>query len=206
MLSGAALLIAGDAMAAGALVADPGPCPETRDAVAVVTSRRELWLCAGGAPAARFTVSLGRGGVDKRRQGDARTPLGTYPLGAPRPSRRFGTFIPIGYPTPEQAAHGFTGSAVGIHGPPRGWDVPEYPTTLVDWTLGCIATGSDAEVEAVAEFVRLRQPLLVIYEGEALLPFTSRKSPPGGGAQRPEGESPVPITFGHRWPRLCSPM
>ncbi len=156
-------MVAGDAIAAGAAVAEQAPCPEVGEAVAVVTSRRELVLCTNGTPAARFMVSLGRGGVDKRRQGDARTPLGTYPLGNPRPSRQFGTFIPIGYPTPEQASRGFTGSAVGIHGPPRGWDIPEYPTSKVDWTLGCIATGTDAEVEAVAEFVRHRQPSIIIY-------------------------------------------
>jgi hypothetical protein len=51
---------------------------------------------------------------------------------------------------------------VGIHGPPRDWDLP-YPVTTFDWTLGCIATGTDAEVEAVAEFVRMRQPLILIY-------------------------------------------
>lgn len=130
--------------------------------MAVVTRTHELLLCTDGAPEAHFTVSLGRGGVDKRQQGDARTPLGTYPLGDPRPSRRFGTFIPIGYPTPEQTASGFTGGAVGIHGPPRGWEVLDYATTAVDWTLGCIATGSDADVAAIAEFVRQRQPVIII--------------------------------------------
>jgi murein L,D-transpeptidase YafK len=159
-----ALLIAGKAIAAvGGLFREPTPCPETGQAVAVVTSRRELWLCTDGTMAARFAVSLGRGGVDKHRRGDARTPLGTYPLGNPRPSRHFGTFIPIGYPTPEQAALGFTGSAVGIHGPPRDWEDSDPPITAVDWTLGCIATGSDAEVELVAKFVRQRQPFIVIY-------------------------------------------
>ncbi len=164
ILSAVPLLIAGKAIAAaGALGGKPAPCPETGQAVAVVTSRHELLLCTDGAAAARFAVSIGRGGVDKHRQGDARTPLGTYPLGNPRPSRRFGTFIPIGYPTPEQAAHGFTGSFIGIHGPPRNWDDLEYPVTALDWTLGCIATGSDSEVEAVAEFVRRQQPFIVIY-------------------------------------------
>lgn len=111
---------------------------------------------------ATFHVALGRGGTDKRRKGDGRTPLGTYALGAPRTSIQFGVFIPMDYPTPEQAARGFTGGELGIHGPPRGLTEPEYPTTGVDWTQGCIATGVDADIEVIAEFVRTRRPLIVI--------------------------------------------
>jgi hypothetical protein len=138
-----------------------GPCPSSGDAIVVLTSRRELWLCAEGS-ASRFAVALGRNGVGKRRTGDARTPLGTYALGTPRTSTLYGTFIPIGYPTPGQAARGFTGAAVGIHGPPRGMSAPEYPATEVDWTLGCIATGTDEEIRAIAEFVRERRPRVEI--------------------------------------------
>ncbi|GAO01689.1 murein L,D-transpeptidase family protein [Anaeromyxobacter sp. PSR-1] len=148
--------------AAGALDPSPSPCPRSRDAVVVMTDRRELWLCSGGTPAAQYAVALGRSGVGKRRRGDGRTPLGTYPLGDPRPSPQYGTFIPIAYPTPAQAARGFTGTAVGIHGPPRGTEGAGYPVTEVDWTQGCIATGSDEDVDAIAAFVRARRPRLVI--------------------------------------------
>jgi murein L,D-transpeptidase YafK len=129
--------------------------------VTVIARKRELWLCQGGAAVARFPVAMGRGGFDKRRKGDGRTPLGTYTLGTPRPSARYGLFIPIDYPTPDQAANGFTGSDVGIHGPPRGV-TEEYPTTAVDWTQGCIATGMDTDIGMIAEFVRARQPVLVV--------------------------------------------
>lgn len=138
------------------------PCPEKGSVVAVVARKHQLWLCQDGAAVARFPVALGRGGVDKRRKGDGRTPLGTYRLGSPRPSAQYGVFIPIDYPTPEQAASGFTGSNVGIHGPPRGLTEPDYPTTAVDWTQGCIATGIDADIGMIAEFVRARRPSLVV--------------------------------------------
>jgi L,D-transpeptidase-like protein len=140
----------------------PSPCPEKGNVVAVIARRHELWLCRDGAAVARFQVAMGRGGVDKRSKGDGRTPLGTYTLGSPRPSARYGLFIPIDYPTPDQAASGFTGSAVGIHGPPRGLTEPEYPTTGVDWTQGCIATGMDTDMGVIAEFVRAWQPVLVV--------------------------------------------
>jgi murein L,D-transpeptidase YafK len=160
-------------LASGAALADPvdetirpslpaGLCPESGDVIAVITRKRELWLCVDGAPAARFEVALGQGGLDKRQKGDRRTPLGTYVLGTPRPSGRYGVFIPIVYPTPEQAAQGLTGGDVGIHGPPRKLPEPEYPTTAFDWTLGCVATGTDADIEVVATFVRERRPLLVV--------------------------------------------
>jgi len=137
-------------------------CPGRGHVVAIITEKRELWLCRHGAPEGRFPVALGQGGLDKRRKGDGRTPLGTYALGAPRPSERFGTFIPIVYPTREQAAHGLTGGSIGIHGPPRGRAEPEYPTTAVDWTRGCVATGTDTGIEVIAAFVRQRQPVVVI--------------------------------------------
>jgi hypothetical protein len=138
-------------------------CPSNGDVVAVIAQKRELWLCHEGAPEARIRVAFGRGGLDKRRRADGKTPIGTYALGTPRPSGRFGIFIPIDYPTPEQAARGLTGAAVGIHGPPRGKSEPEYPTTAVDWTLGCVATGNDSDIEAIAEFVRQWRPLVVIH-------------------------------------------
>ncbi len=130
--------------------------------MAVVASSHELWLCQNGLGVARFQIAIGRGGLAKRRQGDGRTPVGTYALGAPRPSAQYGLFIPIDYPTRAQAASGFTGGSVGIHGPPRGLTEPEYPAASVDWTQGCIATGVDADIAIIAEFVRERRPVLVV--------------------------------------------
>jgi murein L,D-transpeptidase YafK len=150
-------------LAAPAALAPPAALgPETGEVMAVRTRKRELWLCIDGAPAARFEVALGQGGLDKRQKGDRRTPLGTYELGTPRLSGRFGIFIPIVYPTREQAAQGLTGGDVGIHGPPRKLPEPEYPTTAFDWTLGCVATGTDADIALIANFVRERKPMLVV--------------------------------------------
>lgn len=161
-LAARALALLGALAPGAALAVDPPPCPPSRDSIVVLTERRELWLCSGGAPAAQFAIALGRSGVGKRRAGDGRTPLGTYPLGLPRPSTQYGTFIPIAYPTAAQAARGFTGAAVGIHGPPRGKDAGAYPVTEVNWTEGCIATGSDEDVGTIAAFVRARRPRLFI--------------------------------------------
>ena len=137
------------------------PCPATGSAVAVFSRTHELYLCREGVPHARIRVALGRGGMGKRRAGDKKTPVGSYSFGEPRASARYGTFIPIDYPTAEQTALGYTGRDLGIHGPPRNWKDVAAATAL-DWTTGCIATGTDEEVERVARFVRDERPLAII--------------------------------------------
>lgn len=160
MVAGAAVWFAS---AAGASEGRPSPCPmEGGDAILVHVARHELWLCMAGVPAGRFPVAMGRGGAGKAREGDGRTPLGTYAVGEPRSSRVFGTFIPIAYPTVQQASAGFTGGAIGIHGPPRGKDAESWPLTEVDWTQGCIATATDEDIATIAQFVRERSPRVVI--------------------------------------------
>src|SRR5262245_55079376 len=129
-------------------------CAGAARAVVVDTRNHTLALCADGAATEVFAVALGTGGVDKRRQGDNRTPRGAYPLGAPRPSRDFGTFIPVAYPTRAQARAGFTGSAIGIHGPPRAFAWAGPANVATDWTAGCIAVASDAEITRIAGWIR----------------------------------------------------
>jgi hypothetical protein len=135
----------------------PADCRAGETAVLVDTSRHLLHLCERGAMKRSFTVSLGTNGVGKRRMGDNRTPLGEYPLGPPRDSRWFHTFVPVAYPTPEQARMGFTGSAIGIHGPPRGAGGGLATLAMLvvdDWTAGCIAVATDAEIQAIAGWIR----------------------------------------------------
>jgi murein L,D-transpeptidase YafK len=160
-----ALILASGAPAgdvSGEIDQSPSACPPTGDVVAVFTRKREIWLCRRGVETARIPVAIGRGGAGKKRAGDRRTPVGSYALGDPRPSRLYGVFIPIEYPTPEQARMGHSGDGLGIHGPPRGQEEPGYPTTSIDWTLGCVATGTDADVEAVAAFVRRYRPTVLL--------------------------------------------
>jgi len=136
-------------------------CTTHETAVVVDVSTRTLRLCERGKTQREFPVALGIGGLGKRQQGDHRTPLGVYPLGTPRPSSQYGTFIPVGYPTPQQIAMGFTGTAVGIHGPPRANANDGPRNTAVDWTWGCIAVGSDPEIQAIAAWLRGRPRTLV---------------------------------------------
>jgi murein L,D-transpeptidase YafK len=157
-----ALLLALSCEPAAVDAASRVPCAADGHLVVVDTKAHTLWLCSERRGVAYFKVALGRGGLDKTRQGDGRTPLGTYSLGPPRPSARFGTFIPIGYPTPDQSARGFTGKDVGIHGPERRASWLGSLSTWIDWTAGCVATGTDGEIAVVAAFVRERSPRVVL--------------------------------------------
>ena len=134
------------------LSAEKGPCEDKGTALYVNAARRGLWLCQGGAPRGSMRVALGRGGLEKRVQGDAKVPLGEYSLSQAIPSKDFHLFLPVGYPTPQQRKAGYTGSAIGVHGPLRGFTGPS--STDQDWTLGCIAVGTDAEIERIARWVR----------------------------------------------------
>jgi hypothetical protein len=151
-LAAALALLLGSAVDAAA-----DPCPARGTLVVVDTAQHRLWTCEGGRATAEYRVALGSGGVGKERQGDAKVPLGDYALGPPRGSRLFHTFIPVGYPTAAQRRRGFTGSAVGVHGPARGWEkMPSAANTASDWTLGCIAVGSDEEIDRIAAWMRAR--------------------------------------------------
>src|SRR3990172_1580554 len=146
------------------------PCLSSGPAVVVVVRDRSLWLCDQGHARARYRVALGRGGAGKQVERDGKTPLGTYALGVPHPSVRFGTFIPVAYPTPDQQRQGFTGRDVGIHGPDRRLRWAGSMNSCFDWTAGCIALGTDAEVQQVAAFVRERKPSIFIRWGDVREP------------------------------------
>jgi murein L,D-transpeptidase YafK len=140
------------------------PCSGKGTALYVDATQRTLWLCEAGKAVAALPVALGRGGLDKRVAGDAKVPLGEYPLGSPVPSKDYHIFIPVGYPTASQRRRGFSGGAIGVHGPPRAFGGP--PSTAIDWTLGCIAVGTDAEIGRVAGWLKATKARRIIIAEE----------------------------------------
>jgi murein L,D-transpeptidase YafK len=137
---------------------DPGApidCSAFRANVLVVdTDAHRLSLCESGASVATFSVRLGRHGVGKRREGDGKTPVGRYPLAEPRSSAAYGTFIPIAYPTDAQRRAGYTGSAVGVHGPYRRMLWAGRLANFFDTTDGCVGIATDGEMTRLAAWVR----------------------------------------------------
>jgi murein L,D-transpeptidase YafK len=107
-------------------------------------------------------VRLGKGGVGKSKESDGKVPLGRYSLGKPRRSLKFGVFIPIAYPTPEQRAQGYTGSGVGIHGPHRSLTWLGRLVNTFDTTDGCVGLATNRETEEVARWVSHHHALTVL--------------------------------------------
>lgn len=147
-----------------AVDASVDPCRGRGTVLLVRADAHRLDVCVEGTSTIRHRVALGRRGVDKRREGDERTPLGTYAIGSPRRSSDFHRFIPVRYPTAAQRREGYTGSAIGVHGPARRSAWLGRATTWVDWTAGCIAVGSDESIDDVAARVRRRRITSIVIE------------------------------------------
>lgn len=130
------------------------PC-RTRDTrIVVELEAHKLVLCERAQAVKTFGVRLGHGGIGKSRAGDGKTPVGVYPLGKPRASKRYGMFIPIGYPTAQQRTQGFTGGAIGVHGPDRRAKWLGRLVNTFDSSDGCVGLAKDEEMEAIAQWVR----------------------------------------------------
>lgn len=143
------------------------PCKTGGTLVHIQTEAHVLHLCENRRSVRQYPIALGTGGTGKRAARDHKTPLGRYSLAGPRRSEKFGMFVGIGYPTDEQRQRGYTGTDVGIHGPPRAIsDLQETMvrmgapatwsgmTTSVDWTDGCVAVDTDADINAIADWMR----------------------------------------------------
>ena len=142
------------AVACGHPVAAAGVCSATDARVVVDTSKHRLALCQEDRESETFDIRLGRGGVGKKKEGDGKTPLGIYSLGEPRRSERFGIFIPIGYPSPEQRQQGYTGGDIGVHGPHRWVRWLGSLVNTFDSSDGCVGLATDDEINTIAEWVK----------------------------------------------------
>jgi len=132
------------------------PCIGHETSLLVDTKKHQMWLCQENKPVGEYKVAIGRGGLNKIREGDNKTPLGEYTVGIPRPSPRFGIFIPIGYPTQEQILKGYTGNDIGLHGPYNFLKLLGDIATRSDWTRGCIAVGTYKAISEIARWVQQR--------------------------------------------------
>jgi L,D-peptidoglycan transpeptidase YkuD (ErfK/YbiS/YcfS/YnhG family) len=153
VLIGLGIVVAVAGVVAVWLAPVPVDCPPRATMVFVDASRHTLAPCEDGRATAWYRVRIGKNGVGKSREGDGKTPIGAYPLARPTVSRDFGTFVPIGYPTPAQRRDGFTGSAVGIHGPARRAARFGRFVNIADTTDGCVGLATDDDMRAVARWL-----------------------------------------------------
>jgi murein L,D-transpeptidase YafK len=132
----------------------PLPPNVTADRVLVEKAGRRLTLLHKGTTLKTYRVALGRAPVGaKEREGDQRTPEGSYRIDFHKQDSDYHLALHISYPEQHDidraAAEGFSaGSDIMIHGLPngRGW-IGRFHRRK-DWTAGCIAV-TDCEIEEI---------------------------------------------------------
>jgi len=152
-LAGVALLTLGICCSRAFSASDP-PLPASimADKVLVLKSQRALLLMKGDEVLKRYIVSLGRNPVGpKSRQGDNKTPEGSYVLDRHNANSQYHRSIHISYPSADDVARArklgvAPGGELYIHGLPN--DFRGDSKALGDWTEGCIAV-NDVEMDEI---------------------------------------------------------
>jgi murein L,D-transpeptidase YafK len=134
--------------------AQPTKRPLHADRVVVFKKERTLQLLSQGRVIKTYKVALGGDPVGaKTRQGDHKTPEGTYVLDSRNARSQFYKSIHVSYPSSrERAAARARGVSPGgdvfVHGLPNGYRWVGASHRLKDWTDGCIAV-TDEEIDEI---------------------------------------------------------
>ncbi len=126
---------------------------ETADRVVVRKADRKLLLLKEDRVLRSFDVMLGLApSGHKQREGDFRTPEGSYLLSGRNPNSDYFLSIRVSYPNADDARRAASagvqpGGQIMIHGLPNRPTRPlDYYRTR-DWTNGCIAVSNSAMVD-----------------------------------------------------------
>jgi len=149
------LLLRGISMGllAGGLLPLKARAADRADRVQVFKSQRRLYLLKGDRKIREFPVSLGlEPSGHKRREGDFRTPEGSYLLVDRNFDSDFFLSIQISYPNEDDLLRARQqgvnpGSYIMIHGLPNHLERPLSYYETRDWTNGCIAVNNAHMVE-----------------------------------------------------------
>jgi murein L,D-transpeptidase YafK len=145
---------------------EPLPAGEQADFVEVRKARRLLVLSRAGQALRTYRVALGFDPLGhKRREGDGRTPEGSYVIDGRNPKSRFHLSLHVSYPGPDdveasRAAGVDPGGDIMIHGQPNGWGWLAWWRQRRDWTAGCVAV-SDAEIREIWSLVPDGTPVVI---------------------------------------------
>lgn len=160
------LLLAAATPAAADFGAPPPMAPAARqaDLIRVDKSDRRMWLLRDGAVIATYPISLGaRPEGHKERQGDERTPTGTYVIDWRNPDSIAHLSLHISYPDAGDRARAAAlgvdpGGDIMIHGIANGWQWLVGLHLAWDWTDGCIAV-TNAEMREIWSLVPNGTPI-----------------------------------------------
>jgi murein L,D-transpeptidase YafK len=119
------------------------------DRIVVHKASRRMELYRQGAVIANFRVSLGLApSGHKQREGDFRTPEGSYRLTRRNARSDFFLAVQVSYPEPIDLAlarrNGWSpGGLIMVHGLPNDLKYPRDRYLNTDWTDGCIALSNE---------------------------------------------------------------
>jgi murein L,D-transpeptidase YafK len=137
----------------------PSVPPEAQaDLVEVFKAARRLELKRGGRLLKSYRVALGFAPVGhKEREGDGRTPEGSYTIDARNPKSAFHLSLRVSYPDDRDRARAAAagvppGGDIYIHGLPNGLRKFFTSHPAKDWTTGCVAV-RDAEIREIWSLV-----------------------------------------------------
>jgi len=126
------------------------------DRILIEKSTRRLMLISQGEVLKSYKIALGGNPIGpKERQGDNKTPEGTYVIDARNRDSRFHLSLHISYPNEGDKNRAkelgvSPGGDIMIHGIKNGFSWVGDAHTGVDWTKGCIAV-TDEEIEEISK-------------------------------------------------------
>lgn len=126
------------------------------DKILIEKKERRLMLIAKGEVLKTYKIALGGNPVGpKERQGDNKTPEGTYVIDSRNKNSRHHLSLRISYPNERDKKRArelgvSPGGDIMIHGIKNGFSWVGDSHAEIDWTKGCIAV-SDEEIEEIAK-------------------------------------------------------
>ena len=134
------------------------------DRIIVHKQVRTMELMHAGQVIKTYKIALGGEPVGpKTRQGDHRTPEGTYLIDSRNIHSQYHRSLHISYPNANDREHARklgtpTGGDIYIHGLPNGYGFVGAAHRARDWTDGCIAV-TDQEIEEIWGLVENGTPV-----------------------------------------------
>jgi len=131
---------------------------EAVDKVLIEKQTRRLTLLARGEVVKTYKIALGGNPVGpKERQGDCKTPEGTYIIDARNGNSGYHLALHISYPNADDKRRArelgvSPGGDIMIHGIKNGFGQVGASHAQTDWTEGCIAV-TNQEMEEIYQFV-----------------------------------------------------
>lgn len=137
--------------------------PEQADQIIVIKSQHTLTILAHGKPIKTCKVALGPTLGPKEKQGDQKTPEGTYTIDSKNQQSRFHLALHVSYPNAGDKTHAKSlghppGGDIMIHGVEKKYEYLGALQHNYDWTDGCIAL-TNPEIEELFRLIPTGTPI-----------------------------------------------